>query len=49
MQHEALKKERVDESDLLSSARQHHGISTMDEIDYAVVEKSGDITIVPKA
>jgi uncharacterized membrane protein YcaP (DUF421 family) len=48
MQHESLKKERVDESDLLSSARLHHGISTLAEIDYAVVEKSGEISIVPK-
>jgi uncharacterized membrane protein YcaP (DUF421 family) len=48
LQHEALQKERVDESDLLSAARQHHGISTLAEIDYAVVEKSGEITIVPK-
>jgi uncharacterized membrane protein YcaP (DUF421 family) len=48
MQHEALSKERVDESDLLAAARQHHGKSTMDEIAYAVVEKSGEITVVPK-
>ena len=41
-------KERVDEADLLNAARQHHGISKLDEIDYAVVEKSGEITIVPK-
>ncbi len=48
LQRQSLNRERVDEEDLLSAARMHHGISTMEEIDYAVVEKSGDITIVPK-
>lgn len=48
MQHRVMKMERVDESDILNAARMHHGISRLDEIDYAIVEKSGDITIVPK-
>jgi uncharacterized membrane protein YcaP (DUF421 family) len=43
-----MKKERVDEADILFAARQQEGIGRLDEIDYAVVEQSGDITVIPK-
>lgn len=45
---EAMDRERVDESDVLSAAREHFGMSRIDEIDYAVVEDSGAIGIIPK-
>ena len=45
---EPMKKERVNDTDVLNAARQHHGISTMDDIDYAIMEAEGHITIVPK-
>jgi len=45
---EPMSKERVDEWDVLAAARAQHGISRMDEIDYAVVEESGCISIIPK-
>lgn len=44
----SMKAERVDEDDILSAARKHQGISRLDEIDYAVVEQNGEITIVPR-
>jgi len=46
---ERLQKERVDEADILVSARQGHGISRLDAIDYAILETSGAISIIPKA
>ena len=48
LQNRAMDKERVNNSDVLQAAREDHGISTMDEIDYAVLETGGQISIVPK-
>lgn len=45
---ERLKMERVDEADILVSAREAHGISRIDAIDYAILETSGTISIIPK-
>jgi uncharacterized membrane protein YcaP (DUF421 family) len=46
--HERMKRARVDESDVLESARQSQGIERMDQIKYAVLEISGSISIIPK-
>lgn len=43
-----LKKSRVDVSDILSSARELQGLERLDQIKYAVLERSGGISIVPK-
>ncbi len=43
-----LQRERVDEADVLEAARELQGVSTLDDIDYAVLEKNGHITVVPK-
>jgi uncharacterized membrane protein YcaP (DUF421 family) len=48
LHHDRLKKERVDEEDILTHARQAHGISLLEDIDYAVLETSGQVTIIPK-
>lgn len=45
---EPLRKERVDAPDILHAARQSLGISRLDQLDYAVVEAGGGITVVPK-
>lgn len=45
---ERMEKARVDEDDILSSARQLQGLERMDQIKYAVLERSGGISIVPK-
>jgi len=42
-----LQRGRVDESDILEAARRLRGLENMSQIRYAVLEKSGDITIIP--
>ena len=41
-------KARVDEQDILSSAREKHGLERMEQIKYAVLEAHGEISIIPK-
>jgi uncharacterized membrane protein YcaP (DUF421 family) len=45
---ERLRKSRVDESDILASARMGQGLERMEQIKYAVLERSGGISIVPQ-
>jgi uncharacterized membrane protein YcaP (DUF421 family) len=45
---ERLRKERVDEADILAAARQAHGIGRMEDIDYAILEVSGGLSIIPR-
>lgn len=44
-----MDKERVDEADVMEAARDKHGVERLDQIKYAVLERNGQITIVPKA
>lgn len=39
---------RVDEEDVLAAARQLRGLERLDQIKYAVLERSGGITVIPK-
>lgn len=48
VRRDAANQERVDDAEILSSAREHHGLKRLDQIDYAVVERSGKISILPK-
>jgi uncharacterized membrane protein YcaP (DUF421 family) len=41
-------RERIDESDILEAARELHGLERLDDVKYAVLERGGNITIVPK-
>jgi uncharacterized membrane protein YcaP (DUF421 family) len=43
-----MEKSRIDEEDILSSARQSHGLERMEQIKYAVLERSGGISIIPR-
>ena len=43
-----MKKTKVSEEDVLEAARMTFGLETMSQIKYAILEKSGDITIVPQ-
>jgi uncharacterized membrane protein YcaP (DUF421 family) len=43
-----MDKSRVDEADVLSAARHLQGLERMDQIKYAVLERSGGISIIPK-
>jgi uncharacterized membrane protein YcaP (DUF421 family) len=46
--HERMKESRVDEFDILEAARKHQGIERLDQIKYAVLERSGGISIIPR-
>jgi uncharacterized membrane protein YcaP (DUF421 family) len=42
-----LRRSGLDEQDVLSAARQLHGLERMDQIKYAVLERNGEISIIP--
>jgi uncharacterized membrane protein YcaP (DUF421 family) len=42
-----MQKSRVDVSDVLTAARRLHGLERMEQIKYAVLERSGDVSIIP--
>lgn len=44
-----MNKTRVDEEDILSAARSLHGLERMDQIKYAILERDGNISIIPTA
>ena len=43
-----MKKARVGEDDIMQAARQLQGLERMEQIKYAVLERRGSITIIPK-
>ena len=43
-----MDKARVDEEDVLDAAREIHGLERMDQIRYAILERSGAISIIPR-
>jgi len=43
-----MERERVDESEIMQAARKDHGLQRLDQIGYAVVEASGEISVIPK-
>jgi uncharacterized membrane protein YcaP (DUF421 family) len=45
---ERLDKERVGEDDILAAARRYHGLERLEQVKYAVLERNGGITIIPK-
>lgn len=44
---ERMQKEEVDLDDVLTAAREQYGLEGLDAIKYAVIERSGGISIVP--
>lgn len=46
---DALAKMRIDTSDILAAARLSQGLERMDQIRFAVLEKTGGISIVPES
>lgn len=42
-----MNKVRVDEADILEAARSLQGLERLDQIKYAILERNGDITIIP--
>ncbi len=43
-----MDKVQIDESEILSAARELQGLERLDQIKYAVLERNGGITIIPK-
>jgi uncharacterized membrane protein YcaP (DUF421 family) len=43
-----MDKERVDENDVLDAAREIHGLERMDQIRHAILERDGQISIIPR-
>lgn len=43
-----MEKSRVDLDDIMEAARELQGLERLDQIKYAVLERSGGITIIPK-
>jgi uncharacterized membrane protein YcaP (DUF421 family) len=41
-------KERVDVNDILAAARERHGLERLDQIKFAVLERNGGISIIPR-
>jgi uncharacterized membrane protein YcaP (DUF421 family) len=45
---ERMREERVDLDDVLCAAREKQGLERLDQIKYAVLERSGGISIIPR-
>ncbi len=45
---ERMQRVRVNEEEILTAARERQGLSRMDQIHYAVLERSGGISIIPR-
>ena len=43
-----MNKARVDEGDIMESARRDHGLERFEQIKYAVLERDGKISIIPR-
>ena len=43
-----MQKARVDEDDVLDAARELHGLERMDQIRHAILERDGQISIIPR-
>lgn len=43
-----MNKARIDDDDIMTAARASQGLERMDQIKYAVLERSGGISIIPK-
>jgi uncharacterized membrane protein YcaP (DUF421 family) len=44
-----MRRSRVSEDDILEQARIAHGLERMDQIKYAVLERTGGISVVPRS
>ncbi|CAK6495671.1 hypothetical protein PANNVG_02687 [Pantoea sp. Nvir] len=46
--HQRAKRAGIDEEDILQSARSSQGLERLDQIKFAILEKTGKISIIPK-
>jgi uncharacterized membrane protein YcaP (DUF421 family) len=47
--HTVMREMRVDEADVLEAARRIHGLRDLDQVQFAVLETNGSISIIPEA
>ena len=45
---EIMDKERVGEEDIMHAARNAHGLRSLEEVDFAILEASGGISVIPR-
>ncbi len=45
---ERMMKSHIDEADIMTAARERQGLERMEQIKYAVLERSGGISIIPQ-
>ena len=45
---ENMRRERVDEEDILAAAREMQGLESIDQVKFAVLERAGQISIIPR-
>jgi uncharacterized membrane protein YcaP (DUF421 family) len=48
MLNQRMEKARISESDIMQAARTTQGLERMDQIKYAVLERTGEISIIPQ-
>jgi uncharacterized membrane protein YcaP (DUF421 family) len=48
LHHDRMRKERVDESTILGAAREQRGLGRLSDIEYAIVEPDGHVSIIPR-
>lgn len=46
--HERLRHARVAEADVMEAARSSQGIETLDQIKFAILERNGKISVIPR-
>jgi uncharacterized membrane protein YcaP (DUF421 family) len=46
--HESMAQERLDETEILAAARELQGLERLEQIKYAVLDRDGKITVIPK-
>jgi len=49
MLNDRMRKSRISESDILEAAREKQGLENMGQVKYAVLERTGSISIIPKS
>lgn len=43
-----MKRARIDVADILAAGRESHGVERLDQVKYAVLEQSGNISVIPR-
>ncbi len=46
--HERLRRARIGEADVMEAARSSQGVETLDQIKFAILERNGKISVIPR-